>query len=48
MSRSFSFSNIRNLLFLSLDFNNITFKESFELLYGIQKNIKEIYSKENN
>lgn len=33
---------------LSLDFNNITFKESFELLYGIQKNIKEIYSKENN
>ena len=28
---------------LQLDFNNITFKESFEILLGIQKRLQNIY-----
>ena len=31
---------------LSLNFNNITFKESFEILMGIQMDLKKIYSEE--
>ena len=30
---------------LDLDFNNITFKESFEILFGIQKSLQKIYKK---
>ena len=42
--------DLKNIIndILNLDFNNITFKESFEKLYGIQKTLKKIYSKEEN
>ena len=29
---------------LAIDFDNLTFKESFEILFGMQKELQEIYS----